>query len=137
MSKLTLSQAFEEYGAKLSNPQWAVSALAEDGALVMSCQRHYIKLIGNVWRYEDTLSRWSGNTAGNNLCRQHIEDAFRNSRPVRLVLAIAEDTAHVDSGNDASKVKKDFFTKPDRVGRVVQYDGDKFVIEFIKSDAWQ
>jgi hypothetical protein len=51
-----------------------------------------------------------------------------------LVLAITEDTAHVDSGNDASKVKKEFLTKPDRVGRVVQYDGDKFVIEFKKGD---
>jgi len=102
----------------------------------MSCWRHYIKVIDNVWRYEDTLSRWNGNELGNNLCRQHIEDAFSNSRPIRLVLAVTDETVHVDSGDDASKVKKEFFTQRDRVGRVVHYDGDKFIIEFKKCAVW-
>ena len=132
MSNLTLTEAFAEYGAKLANPQWAVSAIAKDGALVVSCWRHYITVVGDVWRYEDTLSRWSGNAAGNRLFKEHIEDAFKTNRPIRLVLAITEDTATVDSGQDASKVKKEFSTKPQMVGHITSYDGDRFIIDFQK-----
>ena len=130
MGDLNLSEAFSQYGAKLVNPQWAVSAIADDGAIVISCWAHYFKPGAGGLRYEDTLSRWRGNTAGNNLCRQHIEDAFNNNRLVRLVIASAEDTTVIDSGNDASKVKKRFHIRPDMRGRVTQFDGDKFVIEF-------
>jgi hypothetical protein len=108
MSSLTLSEAFAEYGVKLANPQWAVSAIADDGAVVMSCWAHYFKRGDGGLRYEDYLSRWSGNAAGNNLCRKHVLDAFNNERPVRLVIATADDTEVVDSGHDASKVKKHF-----------------------------
>lgn len=130
MSNLTLSESFAEYGAKLINPQWAVSAIAEDGALVMSCWAHYFKRGDGGLRYEDILSRWSGNTAGNKLCKQHLEDAFNNKLPVRLVIATAEDIELVDSGKDASKLKKTFHARPDMIGRVTHFDGDKFIIDF-------
>jgi len=132
-NNLTLSDAFALYGAKLVNRQWAVSAIAEDGALVLSCWFHYIKTIDGIWRYEDTLSRWIENAAGNNLCRQHVEDAFKNNRPVRIVIARTEDTALIDSGHDASKVKKEFYTKPKMTGRITHFDGDKFIIDFRKN----
>ena len=133
MSNLNLSEAFAQYGAKLVNPQWAVSDITEDGVLVMSCWFHYIKTFDGIWRYVDTLSRWNGNTAGNNLCRQHVEDAFKNNRPVRIVIARTEETAAVDSGQDASKVKKEFYTKPEMIGRITNFDGDKFTIDFKRS----
>ena len=53
MAKLNFTEAFAKYGAKLSNPQWAVSAIAEDGAFVMSCWAHYIKSLEGCMRYED------------------------------------------------------------------------------------
>jgi hypothetical protein len=130
MASLNLSEAFAQYGAKLVNPQWAVSAIADDGSVVMSCWFHYLKAVDGALRYEDTLSRWSGNTAGNNLCRQHVEDAFNNNLPVRLVIAKTDDTAPVDSGQDASKVKKEFYAKPEMTGRITYFDGDKFIIDF-------
>ena len=135
MGNLTLSEAFAEYSAKLLNPQWAVSALADDGAVVISCWFHYLKTVDGILRYEDTLSRWSGNAAGNNLCRQHVGDAFKNNRPVRIVIARTEDTATVDSGQDASKVKKEFYTKPETIGRITHFDGDKFTIDFKRNRA--
>ncbi len=134
MSNLTLSEAFAEYGAKLKNPQWAVSAMTAD-SVVMSCWAHYFKPGDGGLRYEDSLSRWSGNTAGNNLCRKHVLDAFNNKRPVRLVVATADDTEVVDSGNDASKVKKTFHTMPDMIGHITHFDGDKFVIDFQRKKA--
>lgn len=135
MGNLNLAETFAQYGAKRVNPQWAVSAIAEDGSLVMSCWFHYIRTTDGIWRYEETLSRWSGNAAGNNLCRQHVEDAFKNNRPVRIVIARTEDTATVDSGQDASKVKKEFYTKPEMIGRITYFNGDRFIIDFQRSKA--
>lgn len=43
MTDINLSEAFAQYGAKLVNHQWAVSAISEDGALVMSCWAHYFR----------------------------------------------------------------------------------------------
>jgi len=37
MNELGYVEAFARLGAKLANPQWAVSAMADDGALVVSC----------------------------------------------------------------------------------------------------
>jgi hypothetical protein len=130
MGALKLSEAFAEYGVKLVNPQWAVSALAADGALVMSCWTHYFKRVDNVLRYEDSLSRWSANAAGNNLFKQHIEDALKNNRPVRLVIAKTDEIGTVDSGQDASTVRKKFYSRPDMIGRIKHFDGDKFIIDF-------
>ena len=130
MGGLKLSEAFAEYGAKLVNPQWAVSAIAEDGALVMSCWAHLFKNADGILRYEDRLSRWEANTAGSRLFKEHLEDALVNNRPVRLVIATAEDTEAVDQGQDASKVKKSFHVKPHMTGRVMSLDGDKFIVDF-------
>jgi hypothetical protein len=130
MGALKLSEAFAEYGAKLVNPQWAVSALTDNGVLVMSCWKHYFKSVSGVLRYEDALSRWSANTVGNEMFKHHIEDAFNNKRPVRLVIAKTDEIETVDSGQDASKVKKEFYSRPEMIGRITHFDGDKFIIDF-------
>ena len=132
MDTIKLSDAFAVYGAKLKNPQWAVSSMTADGdALVVSCWRHYINVIGDIWRYEDKLSRWPGNSPGNNLLGKHINEAFKKNLPVKLVLAIKENTDAIDSGTRCLKVKKQFDVRP-REGRITYFDGDRFVIEFRK-----
>lgn len=130
MSKLQYSKAFAKYGAKLANPQWAVSAIAEDGALVMSCWTHYMKREGDVLRYRDRLSRWAGNELGNALLRKHLGEAFASDLPVRYLSARTDSPETVDNGHDASTVKKQFAVRPDLIGRVVEFDGDAFVIDF-------
>ncbi len=40
MSKLNYTDAFAKYGAKLVNPRWAYSAIADDGSMVRSCPRN-------------------------------------------------------------------------------------------------
>jgi len=133
MRELGFVEAFAKHGAKLVNPQWAVSATAEDGALVVSCWGHLIKTPAKgVMVYEDHLSRWDRNKAGSSLLRGHLEEAMRESLPVRLVIATAEDPALVDRGDDASKTKKTFHIPDGVEGRVIAFDGDKFVIEFRK-----
>lgn len=129
---LNLTTAFHRYGAKLANPQWAVSAMNDKGELVVSCWTHYLKGGNGKLLYTDRLSRWDGNSLGNNLMREHLEEAVAKNLPVRLVKATTNDVALVDSGGDASKATNTFGVREDVVGRVASFDGDEFVIEFVK-----
>lgn len=128
---MSFTECFAHYGAKLPNRQWAVSAIAENGELVVSCWRPYLsRPEPETLRYTDKLSRWAGNAPGNRLLRSHIEEAFDSRRSVRLVIATPADRRIVDDGTDASAVKKTFHVKPEVTGVVASFDGDEFVIDF-------
>jgi hypothetical protein len=129
---MNFTTAFARYKAKLTNLTWAVSAIAEDGSVVISCWSHYFKPAKNaVLPYVDSLSRWNGsNVPGNNLLRTHLEQAVANNLDVRLVIATTNDEAAVDRGDDASKLSNTFGVREDLVGKVTQFDGDNLVIEF-------
>lgn len=133
MSKIGYVEAFKKYGAKLDNPMWAVSAIAKDGALVLSCWSLFFKPTSDgVLSYIDSLGRWSGNPAGNNLLRKHLVEAYGNRLPVRMILATPNDPKEIETTKDASKIKKKFHTREDVEGRITEFDGDNFVIEFRK-----
>ena len=132
MASLSLTSAFARYGAKLANPQWAVSAINSEGELVVSCWKHYLKGSGGRLFYKDRLSRWDGNSAGNNLLREHLEKAVAGELPVRLVVARTDATDIVDSGQDASQAPKTFGVREDLIGKVVAFGGDYFEIEFVR-----
>lgn len=124
-------EAFAKFGAKPDNAMWAASAIAEDGALVMSCWSHYFRSGGpGLLHYGDRLSRWSGNKLGNSLLKAHLGKAFAERLPVRMVLATTAETESVDNGHDASKVRKTFQVRSDVVGTVVHFDGDNYLVEF-------
>ena len=129
---MNFTTAFARYKAKLKNPNWAVSATADDGSIVISCWSHYFKPAKNgILPYVDSLSRWNGsNAAGNNLLRTHLEQAIADNLDVRLVIATTNDEAAVDRGDDASKLSNTFGVREDLVGKVILFDGDNFVIEF-------
>jgi hypothetical protein len=129
-----LEDAFAKYKAKLKNPMWAVSAIADDGSLVVSCWAHLFGGGGkDVMRYTDTLSRWGNNSPGNNLLREHLIAAHSQQLPVRLVIATAANESELAGVTDASKVKKTFHVKENVVGKVIDFDGDAFVMEFRKA----
>jgi len=131
MPKLSFSECFKKYGARLANPMWAVSALAVDGSIVISCWSSYFsRPDAKTLRYTDTLSRWEGNAAGSNLLREHLQLAQNGQRPIRLVVATAQNTLALDQGWDASKIEKTFHIKPELVGRLAEFDGDAFAIDF-------
>lgn len=125
---MNFTDAFARYGATLRNAQWAVSAIADE-QLVLSCWSHYFSPAREgIMIYEDRLSRWKG--PGSNLLREHLEQAQKEDLPVRLVMARAEDTAAIDSGSAASAVKKTYTAREDVIGKVVEFDGDLFRVEF-------
>jgi len=131
MKKLTLSAAFAYYGAKLINTRWAYSAIAKDGALVISCWESFLKTYADGHkRYEDHLSRWNSNHPGKNLLAGHLRQAIEGDLPVRLVVATLGDPKKSSVSGDASSVPKTFSMEKDLVGKVVEFDGDSFSIEF-------
>jgi hypothetical protein len=126
-------ESFRAFNAELLNPQWAYSAKAADGSIVMSCWSHRLKLQNGVLRYEDYLSRWNVNAPGKNLLICHLQDGLDNQVPVRLVVATAEDPTVIDRGETATGMKNTFHPKPEVVGKVVLFDGENFAIEFRKT----
>jgi hypothetical protein len=133
MKTLGLEEAFARYKAQLSNRMWAVSAIAADGSLVVSCWAHHFGggAKGEM-RYTDTLSRWGNNSPGNNLLRQHLNDAQAKNLAIRLVVATAVNPKDLEGITDASKVAKTFHVREDVVGSLHSFDGDTFVIDFRK-----
>ena len=134
MATTTITEAFRRHRASLVNPQWAVSAIAEDGSCVMSCWSHYLKKHGGGLRYTDQLSRWSGNIRGNNLARKHLELIQVDGLPIRLVIAHTNNSAVVDSGESAASIKNTFSCRQEFIGSLVSFDGDEFVIDFNKAE---
>jgi len=132
---LTFTAAFEEFGATLKNKLWAFSAIANDGALVLSCWGHrpFLRSFVDGHKvYEDHLSRWQGAHQGKVLLIEHLTQAFRDNLPVRLVVAKLEDPSEFTDG-DASPLKKNFFIDRTLVCRILSFDGDRFAIEYRKS----
>jgi len=68
------------------------------------------------------------------LLDKHLRQVAEEKLEIRLVLVRTEQTDIVDAGGDASKVKKTFYVKDDLVGRLVTFDGDEFVIEFVRQE---
>lgn len=131
MAQIGIQQAFQKYGAKLKNVQWSVSAWAPDNTLVVSLWAHHCrKGAEGSLEFSGSLNRWSG--PGNQEFRSNIARAFAEKSLVRLVIASTVNTAHIETGEDASKVKKDFHVREDLIGQVTELDGEKYVLRFSK-----
>jgi hypothetical protein len=131
MGRLGIKSAFASYGASLRNVQWSVSAWAADGSLVVSLWKHHVRSSApGTMEFADRASRWTG--PGNNEFRRNVQKAFESGANVRLVIARTEEIDRVQAGEDASKVKKVFFLREELIGRVVEWDGDRYVFRFSK-----
>ena len=130
MKKLTYTEAFAYYGAKLKNTRWAYSAIAGDDSLVISCWERFLHTdVYGHKHYKDHLSRWHSNHPGKNLLTDHLRLAIEGNLRVRLIVAKVDDPTESVSG-DASSLPKTFTIEKDFVGKVVEFDGDAFEIEF-------
>lgn len=122
-----ITSEFARLGARLVNNQWAVSSLTAT-EFVASLWFHRMKTEGGRLVYRDYLGRWSGH--GNKLFREHLALAFAEQRPVRLVMAKTDNVELIEGGGDGSKARNTFKARPEWVGRVTQFDGDRFTVEF-------
>jgi len=131
MSAVGFVEAFASYQAELVNANWAVSSIAQDGSLVLSCWAHLFKSTEHRRLiYKDNLRRWgTSNPLGRSLLADHLVKARDDKLPVRIVVATARNPAELDAVQDASKIKKTFHVRSDWVGRLAAFDGDNFEIE--------
>ena len=132
---MNFTEAFLSYGAKLANAQWAYSAEAPDGSIVLSCWAHRLKYSQGTLIYRDYMSRWNVNAPGKNLLKQHLSQAFEKKLAVRLVIATTNRPEVIDRGETATGLENSFHAKPEAIGRVTAYDGENFEVVFAKSGA--
>ena len=120
----TLVGAFAQFGAKPKNRLRGRSAIAEDGALVLSCSTPHFRRPGpGVLRYEDLLSRDSSDRPGTALLGEHLVLARDGQLPVRMVVI-----AQAGEG----KTRGNIYARPDVVGRLIEFDGDHFIVDFTR-----
>ena len=114
--------AYAQFGAKLKNRLRGRSAIADDGALVLSCSTPHFRRPGpGVLRYEDLLSRDCRDQPGTALLGEHLALARDGQLPVRMVVI-----AEVSAGN----AQRSIYARPDVIGRLIEFDGDHFIVDF-------
>ena len=119
-----LIAAFAQFGAKPQNRLRGRSAIADDGALVLGCSTLHFRRPGpGVLRYEDALSRDSGDRSGAALLGEHLVLARDGNLPIRMIL-IAE--------TGEGKPRHRIHARPDVIGRLVDFDGDHFIVDFTR-----
>jgi hypothetical protein len=122
---LNLIDAFGRFGATPSNRVSGLSAIAADGAVVLNCsQQHFAHPSRGVLRYEDRLSREPHDSKGLALLGQHLALARDGALPVRMVVAFSSDLKR--------RASCSYHVRPDLVGRLVEFDGDHFMIDFTR-----
>ena len=126
---LSLVDAFGRFGAKPANRLRGQSAIAADGALVLSCS--YAKFghpAQGVLRYEGKLAKDGEDAAVNELLGQHLKLAHDGNLPVRLVVMTSTEDAV------KNKVSRSFHVRPDLVGKLISFDGESYAVDFKRAN---
>lgn len=123
---LTLIDAFARFGATPARRLGALSAIAADGAVVLNCSHsQFVRPARGVLRYEDKLSRDADPSREIDLLRRNLELARDRELPVRMIVATPPDPANGRRG-------RGFHVRTDLVGRLVEFDGDHFIVDFTR-----
>lgn len=132
IATLGIKDAFAQYGASLRNVQWSVAAWASNGALVVSLREHHRrkKPASATLEIEGSANRWKG--PGNKEFRENVAKAFESQADVCLVIVRTDEVERVEAGEDASKLKKNFFLKEKVVGKIIEWDGESYAFPFTK-----
>ena len=121
MENLKLADAYARYGAKIPRGQPALSAVAPDGTVIISCQSgKFGRTRRDLLRYEDTISSDESGARHKTLLGQHLVLARDGDLPVRLVIV-------TPAKGPSPKI---IAVRPDLVGKVTEFDGDHFVVDF-------
>lgn len=78
--------------------------------------------------FSGSLDRWSGH--GNKEFREDLTKAFTVKSNIRLIIVTTKETARVEAGEDASKIKKSYATRHDLVGKITELDASNYVFQF-------
>lgn len=123
-ANLSLVEAFGKFGAKPATRLRGLSAIAADGAMVLNCSPPYFgHPAKGVLRYEDRLSRDASDAKESELLSRHLTLARDGELPVRMIVKTP-----VDDGSN--KHGRSFHVRRDLIGKLVEFDGDRFIVDF-------
>ncbi|MEO6186601.1 MAG: hypothetical protein ABIP38_05740 [Steroidobacteraceae bacterium] len=126
MENLSLEVAFARYGAQATNKQRSLSALSKDGSLVLSCESLHFSRPGiGILRYSRRLSELPGAKARITELRTQLHTAFDAGSNVHPVVITAP----------KGLAKRIIHVRSDLEGRVVEFDGDTFSVDFTRPAA--
>jgi hypothetical protein len=129
MTTLSLVDAFAKYGAKPANRLHSMSAMAEDGAMILGCwATRFGHPAAGVLRYEDNLSRETNRVAEAAALGAHLKLAHEGKLPVRIIIL-------AEKPRPEGTVKREIHIRSDLIGSVVQFDGDHYVVDFVRAVA--
>jgi hypothetical protein len=130
MGNLSLQEAFAIFGGKPANRLHSVSAITTAGAeMILGCSaRHFTHPKPGVLRYEDALSRKTQHPAEMQSLGEHLTQARDGNLPIRMVVITEKPDA-------SGKVTREIHVRADLVGKVVEFDGERFVVDFVRSVA--
>ena len=122
---LTLIDAFGRFGAKPDSRLGSLSAMAEDGAMVLNClPAHFGHPARGVLRYETRISAAQAESKIVTSLSEHLTRAHDGGLPVRMVVNFPESEKTGRTGG--------YHVRPDLIGKVVEFDGDRFVVDFTR-----
>ena len=128
MMNLSLIDAFGRFGAKPANRLGSLSAIAADGAMVLNClPAHFGHPARGVLRYETRISAAQAASNVVTSLTEHLTRAHDGGLPVRMVVNFPEPEKTGRTGG--------YHVRPDLIGKVVEFDGDRFVVDFTRSEA--
>jgi hypothetical protein len=125
---LTLSDAFGRFGAKPASRLASLSAMAADGAMVLNClPGQFGHPARGVLRYETRISAAQAESNVTTSLSEHLTRARDGDLPVRMVVTLPEREKTGRAGG--------YHVRPDLIGKVVEFDGDRFVVDFTRAQA--
>jgi hypothetical protein len=125
---LSLIDAFGRFGAKPSSRLGSLSAMAADGAMVLNCQpAHFGHPASGVLRYEARLSSVQAESKDIGNLSEHLTSARDGRLPVRMVVK------SVTPEKSGAKTRS-YHIRPDLIGKVVEFDGDHFIVDFTRQE---
>lgn len=78
--------------------------------------------------FSGSLDRWSGH--GNKEFRENLCEASEAKSKMRLVIVRTDETARIESGEDASNIKKSYFTRQDLIGQIIELGDIEYAFQF-------
>ncbi len=133
MYETNLFEAFARYKVKAARR--TRSAMTPDGDLVMSCWYGGFKRAqAEVLRYEEDLSGQTNEST--TALRTHLAEALSNEWEVRVIVAV-EIAGTSDLTKDypvVTPARTAYYARKDLVGRVCSFDGERFIVEFRRTD---
>lgn len=132
MMNLSLIDAFGRFGAKPTSRLGSLSAMAADGAMVLNCMSaNFGHPARGVLRYETRLSAAQAESKVLTTLGEHLTRARDDGLPVRMIVNFPErEKVGEKAGRSGS-----YHIRPDLIGKVVEFDGDRFVVDFTRPQA--